>query len=226
MSHPDAGQVATQARIMVVDRRRGFATMLCGLLNNAMGLACVGVASTVAEAFDLIEVQHTDLLVLGTHPQEAVAGARALKKQQPDIGVILVTATREQTFSEQLARAGAAGVLTDTSSPDDILAVIHSVAERRDRGSGPAPTDASQGSEVCASSVLSDDGQKQLTRRELDVLKLMGDAVPPKQIATRLRMSVHTCRDHIRRIQRKLGCHSALEAVLEAQHRGFLPKPE
>jgi DNA-binding CsgD family transcriptional regulator len=57
------------------------------------------------------------------------------------------------------------------------------------------------------------------------VLKLMGDAVPPKQIATRLRMSVHTCRDHIRQIQRKLGCHSTLEAVLEAQHRGLLPKP-
>jgi DNA-binding NarL/FixJ family response regulator len=216
--------MATEMRIMVVDRRRGFANMLGGLLNDA-GLACVGVASTVAEALDLIEMHRTDLLVFGAHPQEAVAGTRALKKQQPDIEVILVTAASEKVVSQLLARAGATGVLADTSSPDDILAVIQRVAAHRDRGGELMPPIDSGANEAAAPSALQQDGRKQLTRRELDVLRLMGDAVPPKQIAARLRISVHTCRDHIRSIQGKLGCHSALEAVLEAQQRGLLPKP-
>ncbi|MGH8984186.1 MAG: response regulator transcription factor [Acidimicrobiia bacterium] len=211
---------------MVVDRRRGLASTLGALLEDATDLACVGVASTVAEALDLIEVQPTDLLVLGAHPEEAVAGARALKKQQPDIGVILVTATRDQAASDQLARAGALGVLTDTSSPADILAAIQRVAHSRDRGSGSVPPVDSGDNEAGMQPALREDGRKKLTRRELDVLSLMGDAVPPKQIAARLRISVHTCRDHIRSIQGKLGCHSALQAVLEAQNRGLLAKPD
>ena len=216
--------IATRVGIMVVDRRRGFASMLGALLDDATDLACVGVASTVAEALDRIEVQHADLLVLGAHPEEAVAGARALKKQQPDIGVILVTADGEPAAVEQLARAGASGVLTDTSSPADILAAIQRVAHRRDRGSVPPVEGGDDQTEM--QSVRPEDSRRKLTKRELDVLRLMGDAVPPKQIAARLRISVHTCRDHIRSIQGKLGCHSALQVVLEAQHRGLIPKPE
>jgi DNA-binding NarL/FixJ family response regulator len=217
-------QIATRVGIMVVDRRRGFASMLGALLEDEIDLACVGVAATVAEALDLIEVQHTDLLVLGAHPEEAVAAARALKKQQPDIGVIVVTANGEPAAVERFARAGVAGVITDTRAPADILAAIKRVARGRDGSSVPAVDGGDDHTEP--QSVLTEDSRTKLTKRELDVLNLMGDAVPPKQIAAQLRISVHTCRDHIRSIQGKLGCHSALQVVLEAQHRGLLPKPE
>lgn len=196
--------------------------MLGALLDQSADLACVGVTSTVAEALDLIEVRPTDLLVLGAHPKEAVAGARALKKLQPDIGVILVTARGRQTALDQLERAGASGVLTDTSSPADILTAIQRIA--RSRGHGARNVPAVDGRAGEGGRHVGVHAAAKLTKRELEVLSLMGDAVPPKQIAAQLRISVHTCRDYIRSIQRKLECHSALHAVLEAQHRGLLPK--
>ena len=61
-----------------------------------------------------------------------------------------------------------------------------------------------------------------LTNRELTVLSLLGDGVPPKQIAYRLGISVHTTRGYVKSLLRKLDSHSVLEAVVTAQRRGLL----
>jgi PAS domain S-box-containing protein len=61
-----------------------------------------------------------------------------------------------------------------------------------------------------------------LTPRQLQVLELLADGRPAKQIADRLRISVATVRNHIRAILLELGAGSQLEAVAEARKRGFL----
>jgi DNA-binding NarL/FixJ family response regulator len=62
-----------------------------------------------------------------------------------------------------------------------------------------------------------------LTAREQSVLELLGQALPPKQVAQRLGISVHTCRGYVKTVLAKLDSHSILEAVLEGQRRGLLP---
>ena len=62
-----------------------------------------------------------------------------------------------------------------------------------------------------------------LTKRERSVLELLGQALPPKQVAQELGISVHTCRGYVKTILDKLDIHSILEAVLEGQRRGLLP---
>jgi DNA-binding CsgD family transcriptional regulator len=54
------------------------------------------------------------------------------------------------------------------------------------------------------------------------VLSLLGEGVPPKQIAYRLGISVHTTRGYVKSLLRKLDSHSVLEAVVTAQRRGLL----
>jgi DNA-binding NarL/FixJ family response regulator len=61
-----------------------------------------------------------------------------------------------------------------------------------------------------------------LTPREHDVLELLGEGVPPKQVAVRLGISANTVRGYVKQVLKKLECHSVLEAVLEAQERGLI----
>lgn len=61
------------------------------------------------------------------------------------------------------------------------------------------------------------DGEPQLTRRQLEVLRLLGDGVPAKGIARRLGIAEPTVRNHIRTILRELGAHSQLEALAKAR---------
>lgn len=65
-----------------------------------------------------------------------------------------------------------------------------------------------------------------LTRRELAVLLLLGEALPAKGIATRLNISVRTVQKHIQNIYRKLGTKDRVDAALLAQSLGLVrPRP-
>lgn len=61
-----------------------------------------------------------------------------------------------------------------------------------------------------------------LTPRQLDVLRLLGEGVPARAIATRLGLTEPTVRNHIRAVLLELGAHSQLEAVFRARRHGLL----
>src|SRR5882762_10342292 len=61
-----------------------------------------------------------------------------------------------------------------------------------------------------------------LTRREREVLDLMGAGLDPQTIARALSLSVHTARGHVKSILSKLGAHSQLEAVVVAMKAGLV----
>ncbi len=57
---------------------------------------------------------------------------------------------------------------------------------------------------------------QRLSTRQNEVLELLAEGVPAREIAARLGLAEATVRNHIRLILRKLGCHSQLEAVAVA----------
>jgi DNA-binding CsgD family transcriptional regulator len=63
-----------------------------------------------------------------------------------------------------------------------------------------------------------------LTRRELEVLRLLADGHTPKTVARILDISVHTTRGHIKNVLWKLGEHSQLGAVAAATRLGLLER--
>ena len=61
-----------------------------------------------------------------------------------------------------------------------------------------------------------------LSRRQREVLELLANGIPAREIAVRLGLAETTVRNHIRHLLRKLGCHSQLEAVAVAYRLGLL----
>ena len=61
-----------------------------------------------------------------------------------------------------------------------------------------------------------------LTRRQDEVLQLLGEGASTDQIAAALNVSKETVRNHIRHVLRALGAHSRLEAVALAHRQGLL----
>jgi PAS domain S-box-containing protein len=64
--------------------------------------------------------------------------------------------------------------------------------------------------------------EAQLTPRQAEVLRLLGEGLSTEAIASRLGVAVETARNHIRAVLRGLGVHSRLEAVVEGRERGLL----
>jgi PAS domain S-box-containing protein len=69
-----------------------------------------------------------------------------------------------------------------------------------------------------------DDGQAppDLTRRELEILRLMAAGASTRAMAERLHVSPATVRNHVQHVLEKLGVHSRLEAAAYATRRGLV----
>ena len=82
---------------------------------------------------------------------------------------------------------------------------------------------ASRCGETCAPRVASRHqaaaGDSRLTARETQVLRLLAGGRNPRQVAAGLGVSLHTVRTHVRNVLRKLGVHSATQAVTQALRR-------
>jgi DNA-binding NarL/FixJ family response regulator len=61
-----------------------------------------------------------------------------------------------------------------------------------------------------------------LTRRELEILRLVAEGMSNQMIADAAVVSIHTVRTHIQAILEKVGAHSKLEAVTIARRQGLL----
>ena len=68
----------------------------------------------------------------------------------------------------------------------------------------------------------SDDGNAQLTARELEVLTAMADGATNKAIARRLGISFHTVKFHVAAILEKLDADTRTEAVMKAAQLGIV----
>ena len=69
---------------------------------------------------------------------------------------------------------------------------------------------------------LIDGHYEPLTPRETEVLNLMAQGLPSRQIAARLGISYATVRSHIRSVGGKLGAHSKHETILKARQLALI----
>lgn len=143
-----------------------------------------------------------------------------LRRALPDTALVIIASPDPALPPSALLRFGARGLLPRTASAAELatairaaaegLTVVHPafVADLLDR-EGPPPTPETMLVEP-------------LTERELQVLQLLARGLPNKQIATRLSITEHTVKFHIRAILAKLGTTNRTEAVTAAYQRGLI----
>lgn len=212
-------------RILLVEDQRTLADALAIAIDTQPDLECVGSASTVEEGLLLARTRHPDVVLMDVHlpGADGIDGTRLIKAECPDSRVFILTGDATPELFAAAFAAGAAGFLAKDGPFPDILAAIRTppaeramvaggtfaalVAEFR-RGLGPQAAEEERAA---------------LTRREKEVLALMGEGLGARAIAARLGMSEHTARGHVQHILHKLGAHSRREAVAVAARKGLLP---
>lgn len=116
--------------------------------------------------------------------------ARELGRTSPDTAVVLLTAHMKSLFpQEEILGAGRIRAVVDkVGSLDTLRTEIEAFIRERDPQSR---TDAHP--------------ESSLTRRELEIFRLVGEGLPNKQIAARLFISQRTVESHRKTIARKMG---------------------
>lgn len=216
-SRTEGVNAAPMRRVLVVDDQRTFSDLLQLALDVQDDLECVGVALTACDAFTMVAEEAPDVVLMDVQLPDAdgIEATRRVKAEHPETDVLILTGRPDATLVARAADAGASGFLVKDHPLESILSGV--------RSGSPGTMVVEP---VALATLLDRDGRGTsdvvLTNRELTVLSLLGEGVPPKQIAYRLGISLHTTRGYVKSILRKLDSHSVLEAVVTAQRRGLL----
>lgn len=147
---------------------------------------------------------------------------RQLQEILPGARVLILSFHTEPSWVRAAFAAGACGYLTKTSTPEEILLAVREVLKGHFFIS-PAVTwillaGATEHSAKARPAAAP--GEEPLTRREADIVRLVGQGLSNKDIARQLGLAVTTVRSHLNRVYEKLGTASRVElALFAAQSR-------
>lgn len=194
-------------QILIIDDHDLYRSGLRAALNVSMPNAKIFEAGSIDEAIcsspDILDAIVLDLRLPGLSGVEGIA---LLKNKWPLVPVLMLSSQNDpETVCLALER-GAAGFASKADTADKIVAAINRIL----RGQFTAPLSGSN------TPLL------RLTPRQCEVLDLLCQGLPNKQIARRLLLSENTVRVHVQAILGFLQVSSRSEAIFVARSRGLI----
>ncbi len=211
-------------RVLVADSQQVYARGLVAALSEEPDLeAQLGPMEPerlVAAAID----SDAEVVVLGLEADsnEALIACTRLRRRAPGIRVVVVADAAHQPDLAEIVRAGATGMFSRTAAVSDAVATVRAALGGR---SLLAPEVASKLMGELALAMRRADARSApggLTGRELDVLRLVADGLPNRDVAAALHISENTVKNHMRSVHEKLGVRTRTEAVVTAAREGLL----
>ena len=202
-------------RVLVVDDQRLVREGLTALLGLVDDLELVGVAEDGAQAVDQVADQRPDVVLMDLRMpgMDGVEATRRIRRDHPDVEVVVLTTHADDDSVLAALRAGARGYLTKDAGMAEITRAVAAA------DAGQALLDPRVQAQVLQG--LTDGGRPgPLTDRETEVLALVADGLSNAEIATRLVVSEATVKTHINRIFAKTAARDRAQAVRWAYQHG------
>jgi DNA-binding NarL/FixJ family response regulator len=207
-------------RVLIADDHGIVRSGLRLLLERQPDIEVVGEAADGAEARELAIRERPDLAILDVRMPKltGLQVTRELKRQAPEVAVLILSMHDDERYLFEALKAGASGYVLKTQADADLLEAIRAV----ERGE-PFLTPTAQ--QALIKDVLErgrEPGEEDLTPREEEIVKLVAEAHTTKEIAEILHLSEKTVENHRGNAMRKLGMRDRVELVRYAIRRGLI----
>jgi DNA-binding NarL/FixJ family response regulator len=209
-------------RVLIADDHTMIRSGLRALLKSDPEITVVGEASDGRETYRCVEELTPDVVMLdiGMPGESGIQVAKRLKSAFPQVRVLFLTMHEDPGLMREAIQAGAAGYVIKRAEEAEILSAVHA-AHRGDLYVHPAMTRAFF-EPGAAEHKPSSPGGVPLTKREVDILRLLTRGNTNRQIADTLGLSVRTVEGHRANLMGKLGVSSRVELVSYAEEHGLV----
>ena len=200
-------------RVMIVEDHFMVRVGLAAIVNGQPDMVTIAEASNGYDAIELWgshrpDVTLMDLLMPGLDGVETIS---EIMRGHPEARIMVISAHGGDEDIFRAMEAGARAYYLKHVGSQELLAGIRAVH------AGECPL-----SPEVAARLVERMQRAQLSRRELEVFKLMAQGMSNNDIAAKLGISERTVRVHITHLLVKLGCSDKSQAVFEAFQRGIL----
>ena len=210
-------------RVLITDDHLVVREGLRLILETADDIEVVGEALDVAQCLELVPQLKPDLILMDLQMprMDGITAIEQLRRDHPEIAIVILTTYNEDDLMIRGLRAGARGYLLKDSSRESLLDTIHAAARGETllkpeilarvlappAQSKPAPVPQTDST---------------LTERELEVLQAASRGERNKEIAYKLGMTERTVKAHLQSIYQKFGVDSRAAAVAIAAQKKLL----
>ena len=148
----------------------------------------------------------------------------ALKREHPQIIVVMLTTYDNPTYMARAVAGGAAGYLLKGMARDEMPEALRAVAHGETLLSAQELVRALRG--VSQNAAGSEDLVVPLTEREEEVLRLLSTGLCNRDMSSLLFVAESTIKTHVEHILGKLGVSDRVQAAVWAARHGLGPEPE
>ena len=207
-------------KILVADDHAIVREGLKQILAETSDMVVAGEASNGLEVLDLVRREDWDLVLLdlGMPRKDGLDTLKELKREKPDLPILILSIYPEEQYAVRLLKAGAAGYLTKESAPEELIAAIRKVSQK---GRYVSP---SLGEKLAI--YVQKDTEKpvheSLSDREYQVMVLIASGKTVKEIGEAMFLSVKTISTYRARALKKMGMRNNAEFTYYAMKEGLL----
>ena len=189
--------------------REGIAT----LINHQDDMKLIGEASSGGEALDMYREHQPDvtLMDLRLTDMSGIDAMVAIRGEFPKARIIMLTMIEGDVEIQRALKAGASAYILKNMSSKDLIKTIRTVYANKKY----IPSEI-------AMRLAEHMGFKDLSPREIEVLKLVADGSRNQDIAQTLFIAEETVKMHVMSIMQKLDANSRTQAVAIALRRGII----
>jgi DNA-binding NarL/FixJ family response regulator len=208
---------AARTRVFVVDDHPIVRQGLSQLINREPDLMVCGEAEDARAALDAIAPLKPDILIVDVslEGRDGIELLKTIRSQDSKLPVLMLSMHDESLYAERALRAGANGYIMKQEATDRVLIAIRQILGGEvyvsDRMAQKMMHHFIGRSGVARRSTMDE-----LTDRELEVFRLIGQGHGTRQIAEELHLSVKTVESYYAHIKEKLALRNARELVQHA----------
>jgi two-component system response regulator NreC len=207
---------AEPIRIVLADDHAVVRSGLRMVLDSESGFEVVAEASDVESARRYVRGHHARVLVLdlnmpGGSSLEAIP---SIREESPDTQIVVLTMQQEPAFAREALRAGALGYVLKEAADEELVEAVRRAAI------GESYLNPRLGARIASEPPPGPPDD--LSKREVDVLRLIALGHTNTEIGEQLYLSVRTVETHRSHIQQKLMLSTRSELVGYALERGLM----
>ncbi len=212
-------------KVVVVDDDDLMRAGLRSVLSSDDAIEVVGEARDGREAVSRVPRLAPDVVLMDVRMPEmdGIAATAQLLADSSAAKILIVTTFEHDEYVFGALKAGASGFLLKRSSPEELIAGIHTVAAGE---ALLAPSITKRVVDRMASQPVpraaDDSALAELTPREREVLGLLARGMSNREIAQALVVEENTVKSHVKRVLMKLDLRDRVQAVIFAYETGLI----
>lgn len=215
-------------RLILIEDNRLLREGIIAMLKKEPDINVISSFGDTELAADKITEQNPDivLLDLGLANQNSLELVQSMKKDTPDIKVVVMDLVPIQEDILTFVEAGVSGFILKDATVSEFIKTIHSVANGEKVL--PKTLTGSLFSQIMEQALKDLPPEKliqsvRMTKREREIIALIAEGLANKEIAYKLNLSIYTVKSHVHNILEKMTLNTRVQIAIHARSIDAIP---